>query len=114
VIFLDRSRRADHRLEWKVRAFTVAAVLGVGGIYFEQRWMTGVAIAVLLGGMFVRFGAGAGEASATEGGDEQREPHDEQREQDDEQREQYDEPPGQDGEPAKRDDGERERGQRRT
>jgi hypothetical protein len=107
VIFLDRSRRADHRLEWKVRAFTVAAVLGVGGIYFEQRWMTGVAIAVLLGGMFVRFGAGAGEASATEGGDEQREPHDEQRERDDE-------PPGQDGEPAERDDGERERGQRRT
>jgi hypothetical protein len=107
VIFLDRSRRADHRLEWKVRAFTVAAVLGVGGIYFEQRWMTGVAIAVLLGGMFVRFGAGAGEASATEGGDERREPHDEQRERDDE-------PPGQDGEPAERDDGERERGQRRT
>lgn len=107
MIFLDRSRRADHRLEWKVRAFTVAAVLGVGGIYFEQRWMTGVAIAVLLGGMFVRFGAGAGEASATEGGDEQREPHDEQRERDDE-------PPGQDGEPAERDDGERERGQRRT
>lgn len=107
MIFLDRSRRADHRLEWKVRAFTVAAVLGVGGIYFEQRWMTGVAIAVLLGGMFVRFGAGAGEASATER-------EGEQREQDDEKREPHDEPPARNGEPAERDDGERERGQRRT
>jgi len=75
MVFLDRSRRADHRLEWKVRAFTIAAVLGIAGIYFDARWMTGTAIVVLLGGLFLRIGGGARELDDPEDvepGDEQK------------------------------------------
>ncbi|MDE3014894.1 MAG: hypothetical protein OXU33_12565, partial [Gemmatimonadota bacterium] len=35
--------------------FSVAAVLGLAGIYFEERWMTGSAIALLAGGLGLRF-----------------------------------------------------------
>ena len=37
-------------LEWKVRMFTVGAVAAMAGIYFEERWMTGSAIVVLIAG----------------------------------------------------------------
>lgn len=53
--FLDRSRRGDPHLEWKVRLFSVAAVLALCGIYFDERWMTGAAIAVLAAAMALRF-----------------------------------------------------------
>lgn len=53
--FLDRSKRSDPHLEWKVRLFAIAAVLAVCGIYFEERWMTGAAIALLASAMLLRF-----------------------------------------------------------
>ena len=52
---LDRSRTAGKYLEWKVRLFTVAAVLAVVGMYLRERWMTLLAIPVLLAGLFLRF-----------------------------------------------------------
>ena len=53
--FLNRSKRPDPHLEWKVRIFVVAAVLGVSGIYFDERWMGWVAILLLLSAMLLRF-----------------------------------------------------------
>ena len=55
MVFLDRRRRAGPYLEWKVRLFVVAAVLGLAGIYLEERWLTGTAIVLLLGGLALRF-----------------------------------------------------------
>lgn len=52
---LDRSRAAGPLLEWKVGIFLVAAGLGLGGMYLEERWLTGGAILVLLGGVLLRF-----------------------------------------------------------
>jgi hypothetical protein len=54
-MFLDRHRRAGKYLEWKVRVFTVAAVLGLAGIAIDNRWLTGAAIVVLTGGVSLRF-----------------------------------------------------------
>lgn len=45
--FLDRRRRHDPHLEWKVRLFSVAAVVGLCGIYFDERWMTITALLIL-------------------------------------------------------------------
>lgn len=72
---LDRARSAGAYLEWKVRLFTVAAVLAVVGMYLKERWMTLLAIPVLLVALFVRFLPGAvppeeegdGEEAAGEG-----------------------------------------------
>ena len=65
---LDRSRRAGRFLEWKVRLFSLAAVLAIAGIYFDERWMTGSAIGVLVAGLGLRFLPGG--RSASDGGDE--------------------------------------------
>lgn len=54
-MFVDRGRRDDRFLEWKVRLFSVAAVLALAGLYLEERWMTGTAIAVLAIAMLLRF-----------------------------------------------------------
>jgi len=59
VLRLDRSKRAGAFLEWKVRLFAVGAVLGLAGIFLEERWLTGTAIAVLTGGALLRFLPGA-------------------------------------------------------
>jgi hypothetical protein len=53
--FLDRSRQAGRHLEWKVRVFTLGAAFAVAGIYFDERWMTGAAIVVLVGGVLFRY-----------------------------------------------------------
>lgn len=56
VAFVSHRRRGDDRwLEWKVRLFSVAAVLGLAGIYFEERRLTGAAILVLAGGILLRL-----------------------------------------------------------
>jgi hypothetical protein len=55
IVFLDRRQRAGPYLEWKVRIFAVAAVVGLAGIYFEERWLTGAAILLLLGGLSLRL-----------------------------------------------------------
>ena len=67
--FADRRRRAGRHLEWKVGLFTVAAVLGLVGISLEERWMTGGAIAVLLGAMLLRFLPGAQAGPGEDEGD---------------------------------------------
>lgn len=74
-MFLDRRRRAGEYLEWKVRIFAVAAVLGLAGIAVDNRWMTGAAIVVLMGGFALRFlpdrsGSVEGEEEGEEIGEE--------------------------------------------
>jgi len=54
-MWLDRGRRAGRYLEWKVRLFSVAAVVALAGIYLESRWVTGLAIAILAAGALLRF-----------------------------------------------------------
>ncbi len=54
-MFFDRSRRAGRYLEWKVRLFTLGAVLAVVGMAMNQSWMTWAAIGVLIVGMMLRF-----------------------------------------------------------
>jgi hypothetical protein len=54
-MLLDRTKRADRYLEWKVRLFSVAAVFALVGIYMDNRWLTGTAIALLLAGFALRF-----------------------------------------------------------
>jgi hypothetical protein len=54
-LFFDRSRRAGRYLEWKVRLFTLGAVLAVVGMATDQTWMTWAATAVLVTGMLLRF-----------------------------------------------------------
>lgn len=65
---LDRSRRAGPLLEWKVAIFVVAAGLGLSGMYLEERWLTGGAILVLLGGVLLRF---SGKAAGPPDSDDQ-------------------------------------------
>ena len=67
LVFLDRSKRADSHLEWKVRLFSVAAVVGLCGIYFDDRWLTGGAIVLLAGAILLRLlPSSEGEASPAE------------------------------------------------
>ena len=47
--------RSGQRLEWKVGVFTAGAVMALFGIFFEERWLTGAAILVLVVGAFWRF-----------------------------------------------------------
>lgn len=54
-MLLDRNRTAGRYLEWKVRLFTVAAVVGLAGIATDNRWATGAAIVILMGGLLLRF-----------------------------------------------------------
>jgi hypothetical protein len=54
-LLLDRRRRGDPFLVWKVRIFSVAAGVALVGIWLDERWMTGTALALLLGGVLLRF-----------------------------------------------------------
>ena len=66
-MLLDRDRQAGRYLEWKVRVFSVAAVLALVGIYLQSSWMTGAAIGILGVGLSLRFlpdGAGGPEGEA--------------------------------------------------
>lgn len=72
IFLLDRRRHAGPYLEWKVRIFAVAAVLGLAGIYFDERWLTGGAILILFGGLALRF-LPTGEPSSDEEGLEEAE-----------------------------------------
>jgi len=55
MLRLDRSRLAGRHLVWKVRLFSAGAVLALAGILLDDRRITGVAIAVLVAGMALRF-----------------------------------------------------------
>jgi len=76
VFRLDRSKRAGPRLEWKVRIFVVGAALGAAGMYLDEGWLIGAAIAVLLGGMLLRHflgdTPGSDEPEDAEGVDDRR------------------------------------------
>ena len=54
-MFFDRGRRAGRYLEWKVRLFSVAAVLALMGMYLDSSWMTVTATVILLAGLLLRF-----------------------------------------------------------
>jgi hypothetical protein len=54
-LFLDRSRGSRPHLELRVAVFVVGALLALGGMYLETRWLVGLAIFVLAAGMLVRF-----------------------------------------------------------
>jgi hypothetical protein len=74
VLRADRHARAGRWLEWKVRIFTVAAILGLAGLYLEDRRFTGGAIVLLLGAALLRLIPGAegedrSEEHDPEGGD---------------------------------------------
>lgn len=75
-LFIDHSRRRRPHLVWKVRLFAAGAVLGVAGMYLEERWLGGAAIILLLAGVLVRFvpdgGDGSAEAEGDEDGDRER------------------------------------------
>ena len=64
MLRLDRSRRAGRFLAWKVRVFSAGAVLALAGIYLDERWMTGLAILVLLTGMLLRFLPGTSDSDS--------------------------------------------------
>ena len=53
-LFLDRSPNPRPPLVWKVRVFTVGAVMALTGIYFEERWLTGASLVVLVAGALLR------------------------------------------------------------
>ena len=59
AFLLSRSTRDHSWLEWKIRLFSVAAVLSLVGIYFDERWVIGAAIMVLALGMVLRFVPGS-------------------------------------------------------
>ena len=64
-MLLDRDRTAGKYLEWKVRLFSVAAVVALVGIYTERRWVTGAAIVILMSALLLRFLASPAEDSET-------------------------------------------------
>ena len=57
---IDRRRRNDRFLEWKVWMFCVAAILALGGIYLDERLLTGAAIVFLASATLLRFLPGGG------------------------------------------------------
>ena len=70
---LDRAKQAGPLLEWKVRIFAIAGVIALGGMFFGARWMTGVALGLLVGVMVLGFALGRKEptdAEADDGADE--------------------------------------------
>ena len=69
--FLNRSKRSVHLLEWRVRILSVAIVFTLVGIYFEERWMTGTAIVVLITGMCIGFTSRGDSAGHEDDGDEE-------------------------------------------
>ena len=52
---LDPSVRSRQFLEWRIRIFIVGAFIALVGIYFDEQWITGLAIVVLITGFFIRF-----------------------------------------------------------
>ena len=54
-IFLDRRPRSRRFLVWKMRIFAVAAVIALVGMYLDNPYVTGTALALLLVGVALRF-----------------------------------------------------------
>jgi len=71
AFFHSRSATPDPRfLEWKVRLFTIGAVLALAGMYLELDWMVALAIAFLVAGFTLRFVPRPDDSDASETGDE--------------------------------------------
>ena len=51
-------------LQWRVGAFFLGAVLGVGGIFLDISWLVTAALVVLLGGVVLRMLAARDSASS--------------------------------------------------
>ena len=68
-LLLDRRPRSNKHLAWKVRLFAVAAVVAMVGMYLDNPYVTGVALFLLIIGMFLRFlperGGGPGSGADT-------------------------------------------------
>ncbi|MGE0159127.1 MAG: hypothetical protein AB7T31_06900 [Gemmatimonadales bacterium] len=54
-LFLDRKPRSRRFLVWKTRIFAVAAVIALVGMYLDNPYVTGTALALLLVGMALRL-----------------------------------------------------------
>lgn len=54
-MFVDRERRSDPWLEWKVRFFLLGAGVAIVGIGMGIPWIVGVAIVILLVAFLLRF-----------------------------------------------------------
>jgi len=42
-------------LEWRIGAFFLGAVLGLGGIFLDIPWLVAAALVILLGGVVLRM-----------------------------------------------------------
>ena len=51
-------------LQWRIGAFFLGAVLGLGGIFLDISWLVTVALVVLLGGVVLRMLAARDSASS--------------------------------------------------
>jgi hypothetical protein len=51
-------------LEWRIWAFFLGAVLGLGGIFLDISWLVTAALVVLLGGVVLRMLAARDSASS--------------------------------------------------
>ena len=51
-------------LEWRIGAFFLGAVLGLGGIFLDIPWLVTAALVVLLGGVVLRMLAARDSASS--------------------------------------------------
>ena len=51
----DPSVRSRQFLEWRIRIFIAGAFIALVGIYFDEQWITGLAIVVLITGVFIRL-----------------------------------------------------------
>jgi hypothetical protein len=56
MVFLpSHSQTPGRHLEWRLRLFTIGALLGVGGMIMDERWLVWLAMAVLAVAFAVRF-----------------------------------------------------------
>jgi hypothetical protein len=56
VVFLpSRTRTPGRHLEWRLRLFTIGALLGLGGMVMRERLLVWIAMAVLIVAFGLRF-----------------------------------------------------------
>jgi hypothetical protein len=60
----QRTRGNVALLQWRIGAFFLGAVLGLGGIFLDMSWLVTSALVVLLGGVVLRMLAARDSASS--------------------------------------------------
>ena len=60
----QRTRGGVALLEWRIGAFFIGAVLGLGGIFLDSAWLVTAALVVLLAGVVLRMLAARDSASS--------------------------------------------------